>query len=488
MRLRRFAAVPALVALAAATVTPVAAADAGNPAARLAEADAGNPAAVADAGDRAARLAEAIRQAVVAQDFKDVIDLTPPEPGLTARSAEPVEKYDGYPAQRTARLAAAAGKPLHQTPNLDVAVIELDDAGRPRAMADVLLSPQHPQGVVVPVDRRTLSTDQVRYRWWDDTEWDVNGGRGTRDVLAGRENAPIDFSSPYPASVLKLMVGFGVLRLVDQGRVALDGDYAYDPTVPRPACGGKQTKTVRQFFDEMITKSQNESTCALIKMIHDLKAMDELNASFADLGMPTLMITGTLPENGGRWIGSNMSGIDTAKLLLLVNGGPGVLWRTTDGKPVTREALSRSSRAFFLRTLGDQGHNEMLSTTNWCGRDYPAQGIPQVTPQRWVQPDGTVTVGDAVYGQDVRPCDARAEVAYAHKNGWVDTTGSDAGIVKSLRGKDKRNYIVVVFGNLGTDYVDPHRPADQPGLFPVLYTEKYAKLGKAIDGIMTGRR
>ncbi|MFI9812289.1 serine hydrolase [Saccharothrix variisporea] len=462
MRLIGIAAVAALVT---ATVTPVAAADA--------------------SGDRAARLAEAIRQAVVAQDFKDVIDLTPPEPSLAARSAEPVEKYDGVP---TPRLALAAGKPLHQTPNLDVAVIELDGAGRPRAMADVLLSPQYPTGVVVPVNRRTLSTDQVRYRWWDDTEWDVNGGRGTRDVLAGREDAPIDFSSPYPASVLKLMVGFGVLRLVDQGRVSLDGEYVYDPTVPRPACGGKQTKTVRQFFDEMITRSQNESTCALIKMIHDLKAMDELNQSFVDLGLPTLMITGTLPENGGRWIGSNMSGIDTAKLLLLVNGGPGVLWTTDSGRRVTAGALSRSSRQFFLKTLGDQGHNEMLSTTNWCGRDYPVQGIPQKTPARWVQPDGTVTVGDAVYGQDVRPCDARAEVTYAHKNGWVDTTGSDAGIVKSLRGKDGRNYVVVVFCNLGTDYVDSYRPADPPGVFPVLYTEKYAKLGKAIDGIMAGMR
>ncbi|RKT52856.1 serine hydrolase [Saccharothrix australiensis] len=435
-----------------------------------------------------ARLAEQVRQAVVAQDFKDVIDLTPPGGATAARSGAP-EKYDSTPAEPAARVAPAAGKPLHQTPNLDVAVIELDGAGRPTAMADVLLSPQHPKGVVVPVDRRTLSTDQVRYRWWDDTEWDVNGGRGTRDVLAGREGAPIDFSSPYPASVLKLMVGFGVLRLVDQGRVALDGEYAYAPVTQNPACGGPATKTVRRYFDEMITKSQNESTCALIKMLHDLSAIDELNRSFADLGMPTLMITGTNPGNGGRWIGSNMSGIDTAKLLLLVNGGPGTLWTTDSGARVTRDALSQASRRFFAKTLGEQGHNEMLSTTNWCGRAYPAPGIPQLTPRRWVNPaDGTVTVGGAVYGQDVRPCDAAAEVTYAHKNGWVDTTGSDAGIVHSLRGKAKRNYIVVVFGNLGTDYVDVHRPADPPGVYPVPYTEKYGKLGLAIDRIVTGLR
>ncbi|GGM62618.1 hypothetical protein GCM10012275_36670 [Longimycelium tulufanense] len=437
--------------------------------------------------DNSGRLAQELRSAIVAQNFKDVIDLTPPEPGGRVSRAGAPEKYD-YTAEELARRVtpAADPKPLHQTPNMDAAVIELDDVGRPVSMANVLLSPQYPNGVVVPLNKKSLSTDEVRYRWWDDTEWDLNGGKGTRDVLPGRENAPIDFSSPYPASVLKLMVGFGVLRLADQGRVDLDADYVYDPDPVRSSCGGKSVKKIRQHFDEMITKSQNESACALIKMIHDLKAWDEINKTFADLGMPTLMVTGTNPGNGGRWIGSNMSGVDTAKLLLLINGGPGTLWTTENGKPVTRDVLSASSRRFLLKTLGDQGHNEMLSTTNWCGRDYPAPGIPQVTPQRWIKPDGTVTVGDAVYDRDVRPCNAAAEVTFAHKTGWVDTTGSDAGIVKSLRGKDKRNYIVVVFCNLGTDYVDPQRPADPPGVFPVLYTEKYAKLGKAIDRIVAG--
>ncbi|WP_367131797.1 serine hydrolase [Saccharothrix sp. HUAS TT1] len=434
-----------------------------------------------------ARLAESLRQAVVAQDFKDVLDLTPPDQAGSASRAGAPEKYDAVPLDSPVRLGAAA-RPLHQTPNLDLAVIELDRFGRPAAMADVLLSPQHPNGVVVPVDERELATDQVRYRWWDDAEWDANGGRGTRDVLAGREGAPIDFSSPYPASVLKLMVGFGVLRLADRGRVDLDAVYDYRPVTPHPVCGGPSAEVVRWHFDEMITKSRNESTCALIKMIHDLGAWDEVNRVFVELGMPTLMVTGTNPENGGRWIGSNMSGLDTAKLLLLVNGGPGTLWTTDAGRRVTRAELSPSARDRFLRSLGDQGHNEMLSTTNWCGREYPVQGIPQKTPPRWIQPDGTVKVGDAVYDRDVRPCDAVAEVAFSHKTGWVDTTGSDAGIVKSLRGKGNRNYIVVAFCNLGTDYVDTHRPADPPGVFPVLYTEKYAELGAAVDRIMKSLR
>jgi hypothetical protein len=409
-----------------------------------------------------ARLSAGLLRAVNEQAYAEVIDLTPPS------ATEP---------QR-----------IHQTPNVDAAVIELDDAGRPREAAQVLLSPQYPRGVIVPLDAN-MSTEQVRWRWWDDTEWDVNKGQGTRDVLPGRENASIDFTSPYPASVLKLMVGFGVLRMVDEKIVSLDDDYAYRPVTTRPACGGAVTKPIRQFFDEMITVSVNESTCALIKLIHDHGEMDELNRTFADLGMPTLKLTGTSPDNGGGWSGANMSAIDTAKLLLLVNGGTGTLWRAPDGQPVTKNVLTNQARKFFLRTLGNQGHNEMLSTTNWCGSQYPAAGIAQQTPKRWIDPQtGSMNVAGAVYDRDVRPCNDTAEVTFAHKTGWVDTTASDAGIVHSLPGKATRNYVVAVFSNAGTDYVDADRPANSPDVFPVLYTEKHATLGAAIDELVKSLR
>ncbi|MEV6717857.1 serine hydrolase [Lentzea sp. NPDC051208] len=454
MKLKWISLVCAALAAAAST-TPVAAAD-------------GRP------------LAERLREVIVAQNFKDVVDLTPPGTQPLAQQ----EMYDPSPAELMKRARTRAdGRPLHQTPNLDVAIIKLDAAGRAADVANVLLSPQHPNGVVVPVQPQGLSTDQVRYRWWDNVEWDTSGV-GTRDVVPGRENAPIDFSSPYPASVLKLLVGFGVLRLVDLGKIDLDADYAFDPNPASEACGGPTVKKIRQHFDEMITKSQNESTCSLVKLLHDLNAWDQVNRTFAELGMPTLMVTRTNPGNGGGWGGANMSGLDTAKLLLLVNGGEGVLWITSEGKPVTADELSPSSRKFFLETLAGQGHNEMLSTSNWCGRGYPVQGIPQQVPSRWIEPDGTVTVGDAIYDRDVRPCNEAAEVTFAHKTGWTANAGSDAGIVKSLPGKNKRDYIVVVFGNLGMDYVDAVRPADPPGVFPVLYTQKYAQLGKQIDVIL----
>jgi hypothetical protein len=72
-------------------------------------------------------------------------------------------------------------------------------------------------------------------------------------------------------------------------------------------------------------------------------------------------------------------------------------------------------------------------------------------------------------------------VTFAHKPGWTNNAGSDAGIVKSLPGAAGRHYIVTVFSNLGDQYQDPQRPATPPGTVPVEYTQKFAMLGAAID-------
>jgi hypothetical protein len=438
-------------------------------------------------GWRSAHLAAGLRHAIVRQHFDEVLDTLPPGTAASARATS--DRDDGYeatPGQFTGSRATAAPTRIHQTPNLDAVVIELDRRGRASAAADVLLSPQYPDGKVVPIDRN-LSTDQVRWRRWDDAEWDNNHGQGTVDAVPGRENAPIDFMSPYPASVLKLMVGFGILQLVDRGVIALDENYRFDPTgAPNDACGGIVTKPIRQYFDEMITVSKNESTCALITLLHAHDAVDPLNQEFRDLGLSMLQLVGTRTVDGGHWADTQMSALDTAKLLMIVNGGPGTLWTAPNGTAVTGALLGGASREFFLRELSEQGLNQVLSTTNWCGRAYPAPGIPQRTAERWIDPtDGTMTVDGRVYGQDVRPCQATAEVTYLHKTGLTDTSGNDAGIVRSLPGQRWRHYIVVVHANLGDRYVDAYRPADPPGVYPVAYTEKYGRLGHAIDRLVT---
>lgn len=131
-----------------------------------------------------------------------------------------------------------------------------------------------------------------------------------------------------------------------------------------------------------------------------------------------------------------LSSLDTAKVFLILNGTSGTLWKGQNGNPVTRSVLSNASRAYFQKELGEQGLNRVLSTTNWCGRAYPTPGMPQKISDRWVDPaTGTVTADGRVYGQDARPCQAKAQVRFAHKTGLADTSGNDAGVVHSLPGK-----------------------------------------------------
>ncbi|WP_216651139.1 serine hydrolase [Actinomadura litoris] len=427
---------------------------------------------------RTGKVGQHLRQAIEGLRFQEVLDTAPPSTAQARSARNPVDK-ELNADRRVASVAAP--QPIAQQPQMDATVIELDRRGRPVSSGTVLMSPLYKDGVVVPVDRN-LSTKSVRWRQWDDAGWYKNKGQGTIDVVPGRENAPIDHMLDYPASVLKLMVNFGVLRLVDQGKVKLDDTYSYEPSPISSLCGGASKKTIRQYMDASLTYSSNAASCALIKMLHDNQAIDPLNQTFQDLGLETLQLKGTNPANGGRWSNSvTMSSLDTAKLLTLINGAPGRVWTAPDGKPVTRAVLSTESRKFFLSELGQQGFNDMLSSANRCGGDYPAPGIPNAVPSRWIGEDGTVTVDGNKFGQDVRPCNAKAEVAFAHKTGWVNNTAADAGIVRALPGKGGRSYVVVVFSNLGTQYVDAGRPATPPGTYPYSYTEKFSKLGRLID-------
>lgn len=420
-----------------------------------------------------------------AQDFEKVLDLAPIDSAAARTLAAQADKEALTPADRTRLLAAADPKPIVQQPQLDATIIELDESGRPVQSATVLMSPKYTKGIVVPVDDN-MYTDQVRWRDWDDEGWYTNKGQGTVDSIPGRENAPIDQMEIYPASVLKLMVNFGVFRLVDAGTISLDQTYDYQPTETSALCGGPTSKTIEQYIDESITWSSNGSSCALIKLLHDHQAIDGLNQTFNDMGLEMLQLRGTNPANGGRWQNViTMTSLDTAKLLALINGAPGTVWTAPNGQPVTSEVLSESSRQLFMAKLNDQGYNENLSTTNRCGAKYPTQGIPQRTPERWIAEDGTVTVNGLYYGRDVRPCNKKAEVTFAHKTGLVSNGGADAGIVKNLPGKDQRSYVVVVFSNLGDQYRDP-TPPWQPtpsGVYPVAHTQKLAQFGLAIDRI-----
>jgi hypothetical protein len=367
------------------------------------------------------------------------------------------------------------------------------------------MSRDHPDGAAVPIGS-DFGAEGVRWRRWNTDRWnggtfsEADGSRLTTvgwadnppftaadDIVPGRQDAPIEFMEPYPASVFKLLIAFHTLRLVDAGKIDLDQPYVYAPA------GGATpvSRSRRDWLDKMITESDNDSAKALIKQLHDRHEMADLDEDLRDLGLGTLQVRGTDPATGGRWgVGDiTLTSLDTARLLLIVNGSPGILWRTPEGREVRADVLSRGSRQLLKGMLAQQGWNDILSTTNWCGRDYPQDGLRSTVASRWIDPQtSTVTVAGKNFGRDVRPCNARAEVDFAHKTGFTYNFLADAGIVDSRPGHPERHFIVVMLSNLGYRYADARfagagqAPCTDPA--GVCYTEKFAGLGRAIASLV----
>ncbi|MDX6669028.1 MAG: hypothetical protein QOK04_2408 [Solirubrobacteraceae bacterium] len=395
------------------------------------------------------------------------------------------------------------GRRIAHVPNLDVAVIELDDGGGALAAADVLLSRDYPRGVSVPIDRN-WGTTAVRFRRWQQQRFDGPRGWVNRpvlgradDIVPGRDRARYRFMSPYPASLFKIMVAYEVMRQVDRGRLKL-GDQLRYTGVPSSSLCGPGTQSVQAWMDAMLTWSSNQAACALLVRLQQLRAVSALNADLRNLGLGTLQVTGTRASNGANWQDGklNMTALDTARLFWLIDGGQGALWQRPNGAPVTAGELSPASRAFLKGLLGADAFSDTLSTTVWCGRRqfgrvYPAAGIPQLAPARWIDQRGHVVVpednGD--FGYDVRPCNAAAQVTFQHKIGLVDTAASDAGIVRSLPGQPRRHYVIAMLSNIGYRYGDPEWSRSANPCFTALglcRSERFARLGRLIDTALTG--
>jgi hypothetical protein len=280
------------------------------------------------------------------------------------------------------------------------------------------------------------------------------------------------------------MVAFHVMRMVDAGKITLDTEYTY-----RTNLTNGEPRRIRNWLEPMLTVSDNHATQALLKMMHDRNEIEKLNQEFRELGLGTLQINHTSPTDGRGWQPGqiHMTAFDTARLLWIIDGGPGELWRGANGQPVTAKLLSDSSREFLKKLLSDQGFNDVLTTANFPGAPNVRPGIPSRVATRWINPlNGFVNVDGLNFGVDVRAANAKAEVNFAHKTGLTFNYGSDAGIVTSLPGQPFRHYIVAFLGNLGYRYADEvfasrtNYPAFDD-VSPISYTQKIPALGKAID-------
>jgi len=396
----------------------------------------------------------------------------------------------------------ASPKTIAQVPNVDVAVIQLNRRGQVMASANVLLSRDYPEGLIVPV-----SLDQgaasVRFRRWDIARW--NGGvfkpgeslpvttkgwtndpplSDDDDLVPGRTNAAFQFMAPYPASLFKLLIAFHVIRMVDDGSLTLDTPHTFSVANQKD-----ETRPLRAWLDPMMTESSNRATQAMLQLLHGRSRIESMNREFRELGLPTLQINGTRAADGGNWQTDrlHMTAFDTARLLLLIEGPAGDLWRGPDGRVVTAQFLSESSRGFLKQLLAEQGLNEALSTANLAGVRHVRPGLPSQIAARWINPTNGIVVVDGVnFGVDVRASNAVAEVTFAHKTGLTYNYASDAGIVTSLPGQPFRHYIIAFLSNLGYRYVDEVFADRTQGPFadpvsPISYTQRIPALARAID-------
>jgi hypothetical protein len=175
--------------------------------------------------------------------------------------------------------------------------------------------------------------------------------------------------------------------------------------------------------------------------------------------------------------------MDVARLLWLIAGGPGVLWKTPAGAAVTRQDLPEPARQRLQALLADQAMHEVLSSGSLCGAAAP--GIPAQVPLRFLDPaTGIEHAGGQSWGRDVRPCNQGAEVRFLHKTGLTWNYASDAGLVEPLPGKPWRRYVVVLVSAAGTRFVDPERataarhPCDEGA---VCVGRRLSRLGASID-------
>lgn len=389
-------------------------------------------------------------------------------------------------------------QPIEALPNVDVAVIELNENGHVVGAANVLLDRDKPDGYRVALDPRTLAPRGVEFTQWRTPRWNTqsawDAGPAADDVLAG-EGSDVEFMVPYPASVLKVMVAYAIVRLVDAGRITLDTEHTYRRVDGRGCELDGRTRTIAAWMDGMITVSANGPTCALLQVLEDLGELDAANDHFAELGLDTLRMFPGQRDVGATWLAAparmTMGAMDTAKLLLLVSGSTRNLWRGPDGRPVRADVLSADSRAFLEGLLLEQGFHEVLSTGLLCGSEDTVPGIPALVPERFIAPNGHGVVAGIDFGYDVRPCNATAEVTFAHKTGLISVAGNDAGIVRALPGEDGRWYVVAINASVGTRFGDAawarSRPNACDGAPFVCYPAAYARMGAAIDQLVVDR-
>lgn len=337
-------------------------------------------------------LARALREAVRAQHFEQTAD--------TMRAGAPVDAH----------------------PSIDLAVAVFRRGGAP-VCANVLFSREHPEGLVARFDGPAGKVANVAFHadvrdaagtsiaWQPGADWQ-------RIAFPAWFGAGPRFVSPYPASLLKVMVAVGVGRLVDAGRSAWALPLTFDG----------RTRPVADWLHDMIIVSSNEATSALVVHLHargairregSIEVHNELHELFAAEGLPGLRIANTQPDGG--W--GNGSGAGVGQIQMTAWDALRLMWRLDADAPpapwlpAARPPLLGASLGPVRRALDEQQLNEILSSGSLKALPGWVPGIP---------------------------------ARFAHKTGNTENYTSDAGIVHD--DATGLHYLIAVLTNLGSRY------------------------------------
>ena len=325
------------------------------------------------------------------------------------------------------------GAPLGLMPSIDLAVAVFPRGGAAPVCANVLFSREHPGGLVARFDGATGAVGNIGFHadvrdargdsiaWLPGADWSRLAfppwfGRGPR------------FVSPYPASLLKLMVAVGVALLVDSGR----SDWAL------PLAYGGATRPVGDWLHDMIIVSSNEATSALVAHLHARGGLrreggrevhNEMHALFAAHGLPGLRIANTQADGG--W--GNGAGAGVGQIQMTAWDALRLVWRLDADAPPQPALVSPVSRDRIRQALDAQRLHEILSSESLRALPGWVPGIP----------------GPAA--------------TFAHKTGNTQNYSSDAGIVHD----GELHYLIAVTTSLGSRYA-PHADAAAPWSLPAL--------------------
>lgn len=339
------------------------------------------------------------------------------------------------------------GAPVDAHPSIDLAVAVFPPGGSP-VCANVLFSREHPEGLVGRFDGPAGAVANVAF------QADVRDAAGTsiawqpgadwqRIAFPAWFGAGPRFVSPYPASLLKVMVAVGVGRLVDAGRSAWALPLTFDG----------RTRPVADWLHDMIIVSSNEATSALVMHLHARGAIrreggvevhNELHQLFAAEGLPGgLALANTQPDGGwgngaGAGVGQiQMTAWDALRLIWRLDAdAPAAPWLPGGGQG--RPPLLGASLGPVRRALDEQQLNEILSSSSLKALPGWVPGIP---------------------------------ARFAHKTGTTENYSSDAGIVHD----GDLHYLIAVLTNLGSRYA-PHADAATTWRLPALGAAVHAWL------------